>query len=106
MYSLETIQAMNAEAEEEAREYGLEPYEITEGEVDKFPPFPFPKLGDYVPAGWERVDEFFVDSSGWGSEGEPALTVEQFKDKLVAGRGYAITSEGQFQVYVGEYIRA
>ncbi len=51
-----------------------------------------------------ETDRFFVDSSGWGQEGEPALTLSQFLKKIKAGKYYAIIEAGQFQVYVGEYI--
>ena len=51
-----------------------------------------------------ETDRFFVDSSGWGQEDEPALTINQFLKKIKAGKYYAIIEAGQFQVYVGEYI--
>jgi hypothetical protein len=106
MYDLATIQAMNRDASRIACQKNLVPYVVWEGDKNLFPPFPFPKLGDYIPKGWKKVNEYFCDSSGLGSEDEPALTIREFKNKLVVGRGYAITSEGQFQVYVGEYIRS
>ncbi|MCI0410497.1 MAG: hypothetical protein L0191_18375 [Acidobacteria bacterium] len=68
--------------------------------------FPFPFLGAHVPEGWIKVREYFVDGSGFGAPGEPALTVTQFVERLIVGRGYAITRAGQFQVYVGEYLPA
>ena len=91
-----------------------------------------PHLGDYEPLGFERVnlfehpafadakgitsgdgsseidDEhgtFFVDSSGWGDPGEPALTLEQFSREAVPGFFYAVTSAGQFQVCIGVFER-
>jgi len=54
---------------------------------------------------FEEVDRFFVDSSGWGQEDEPALTLGQFLKKIKAGRYYAIIEAGQFQVHVGEYVK-
>ena len=51
-----------------------------------------------------EVDRFFVDSSGWGEEGEAALTIGQFLKKVKVGKYYAVIEEGQFQVHVGEYI--
>lgn len=51
-----------------------------------------------------ETDRFFVDSSGWGTENEPALTINQFLKKVKAGRYYAIIEAGQFQVHVGEFI--
>ena len=76
------------------------------------PPFPFPFLGDYVPHGWEKLeDELFVDKTGMGADYESALTVEQFKAECIrlyrenypSGVAFAITQEGQFQLYVGVY---
>jgi len=63
----------------------------------------FPNLGDYVPAGWRKVDELFCDCSGWGSPSEPALTQQQLLASLEPGKGYAITEAGQFQLYLGVF---
>jgi hypothetical protein len=64
-------------------------------------------LGGFIPGGWQKTgSEWFVDKTGWGTVGELALTVEQFKTVLRAyipenpGHGFAITEEGPFQVYV------
>jgi hypothetical protein len=52
---------------------------------------------------------WFVDKTGLGHEWEPALTVEQFKRQLREyvgehpGHGFAITEEGEFQVYVSAF---
>lgn len=54
---------------------------------------------------FEEIDEHFVDSSGFGRKGEPALTPEEFLKKVKKGRYYAITSIGQFQLFVGEYTK-
>lgn len=64
-----------------------------------------PNLGDYRPKGWELVETLFVDSSGWGSENEPALTIDQFISRMRSGLGYAVIEEGQFQVVIGEFQR-
>jgi hypothetical protein len=66
---------------------------------------PIPFLGDYVPKGWKRTDRevMFVDSSGFGATGEPAMTLNSFFDSLIPGKGYATVEQGQFQVYVAEY---
>lgn len=53
---------------------------------------------------FEEVDSHFVDFSGWGKKGEPALTADEFLEKVVAGRFYAVTGIGQFQIHIGEYI--
>lgn len=67
------------------------------------PKFPFPFIGDYVPAGWTKGQQFFVDSSGMGTEGEPALTIGQFVALVREGKGYAVVEAGEFQVYVAEF---
>lgn len=57
--------------------------------------------------GYELIDELFVDSSGFGLESEPALTVSNFEKRLLEllkdhGKLTAkITSQGMFQVYIG-----
>jgi hypothetical protein len=79
----------------------------SQAEIDKYPPFPFPNLcGKPTPSGWEEVRDLFCDASGCGGPGEPALTIEQLKRELRPGFAYAITGEGQFQVYVTEYKRS
>lgn len=65
--------------------------------------FKMPFLGVYLPKGWESVAVYFVDGSGWGSEGEPALTAQQFLGKVKKGYGYSLRSSGQFQVNVNEF---
>ena len=81
-----------------------------------------PWLGDYKrPKGFKQVDLteylkgypyrwFFVDSSGWGGEGESALTVSQFLTKLREltdqhGFNFAlgVVERGEFQVHIGLY---
>lgn len=115
MMSIDLIREINREQATQAANEGLEPYVYaTEDEVDSLP-FPFAHIGDYAPEGWDLVDTHFVDSSGFGQPGEPALTVEQFV-ALVKRQmrehaenrqavGWAIVSAGQFQVYVGEFTR-
>lgn len=53
---------------------------------------------------YEMIKEFFVDSSGWWSDNEPALTFTQFEYRIkeYLNKGYytAITRAWQFQVYV------
>jgi len=113
MYGNSYIQELVKDAAQEARENGLTPTPIRTLDLDHVPPFPFPFLGDYVPDGWtlcESIDPLFVDSSGFGSTGEPALTVDQFiarlRDFQKSGDpyGFAIVETGQFQIYVGVYL--
>lgn len=57
--------------------------------------------------GYKLIKEFFVDSSGFGQDFEPALTIDKFLIELrrvleEAGMVYSfITGVGPFQVYVG-----
>ena len=80
-----------------------------------------PFLGDYQPKGYERVsaktleqlgpkarlyETLFVDMTGWGSEGEPALTLREFAKAIRAlgpGYGYALYEHGQFQANIDVY---
>jgi hypothetical protein len=62
-----------------------------------------PFLGGYLPKGYERVDELFVDMSGFGSDNEPALSLRQFLSKVMEfgpGHAYNFSEQGQFQGYV------
>ena len=103
MYSGEIIKRMNREKTEEAENEGLTPYVATKNGDEGIRRAT--RLGDFLPQGWEEVNEFFVDSSGFGREGEGALTFEQFLTKVRKGYGYGIGECGQFQVYIKEYKR-
>jgi hypothetical protein len=105
MMGLAEIIRLNNKACEKAKKAKLLPYVIKDGDREKFPPFPFPNFGDYRPKGWELVGEYFVDSSGFGMDDEPALSIDQFLKKLKVGHGYALIEEGEFQVYVGEFVK-
>jgi hypothetical protein len=105
MMGLAEIIRLNNKACEKAKKAKLLPYVIKEGDREKFPPFPFPDFGDYRPKGWELVGEYFVDSSGFGMDDEPALSVNQFLKKLKIGYGYALIEQGEFQVFVGEFVK-
>jgi len=101
MMDLETIKSENAKAVRKARKDRKLPYIAAcnaDGGV-----FKCPRLGDYIPKGWKVINTYFVDSSGFGSEGESALTASQFQNKVKQGYGYAIQDAGQFQVYIREY---
>ena len=107
MYGLETIIAMNAEAAEEAREWGAEPLCLES--IEDFGKEPFPNLGDAcddVDETHELIDDLFCDCSGFGAPYEPALTQEQLKIKLgqlIEEHGpvlCAIRTVGQFQLYL------
>lgn len=104
MMGLSTIRAMNEERAREAREMRLQPM-VYDGNPDTLRKIP--NMGNYraTKYGWRMVKTYFVDSSGFGSESEPALTFEQFVRQAKVGRGYAIIEAGQFQVYIGEFIK-
>lgn len=111
MWDLATIRSMNAEAGILARGKRLKPFKLSdEKQFEDMPPFPIPNFGDKaddMDEEYDRVDSLFVDSSGMGSPGEPALTSDQFivkMRKLLDEHGtifLAIESQGQFQLYVG-----
>jgi len=103
MYSLEYIKKMNNQATRQAERENRQPYIArVNNDIDVRKA---PKLGNYIPDGWERVNTYFVDNSGFGSEDEPALTFEQFLSKVKAEYGYGIGECGQFQIYIHEYRR-
>jgi len=80
----------------------------SQAQIDAYPPFPFPNLsGKPTPEGWKEVGKpLFVDSSGCGRPGEPALTQDQFKASLEVGKAYAVVDVGQFQLQVGVFERS
>lgn len=100
MHSLEEIKRQNREAGREAK--GSNKIPIS-GKRAMANPSNIPNIGDHVPAGFTETETFFVDNSGFGSDSEPALTTEQFFVKVKNDHYYAITSVGQFQVYITEY---
>ena len=109
MKGLEQIRVENREAAEKVKEEGIEPLEMTAtmikrlqmGMIAELQEIPF--VGDASFDDYEEEKEYFVDASGMGQVGEAALTVDQFIDKLESGLYYAITSIGQFQVFIQEY---
>lgn len=114
MLGLSTIVALNEEAGRIAAQEGLHPYcvcaaeksrWVAQVEAGQLPRLPFPNFGTYEPEGWEEVNRYFVDKTGWGTENEPALTVPAFIHKIKVGKGYAIVEEGEFQVYIGEFAK-
>jgi len=107
MWSLETIVAMNSEAA--TRTKGKPPARLTRAAVEAVPSFPFPYLGDgckAVDETHERLETLFCDISGYGRDGEPALSHEELRAKLLElcdqhGAVFgAIESRGQFQAHI------
>lgn len=104
-----TIRRMSEEAAKTAareKKTPYVPYDVAEVQGERFS---IPFLGTYVPKGWKKVDSWFCDSSGFGREGEAALTIDQMKAKIIANLedkatyGYAITEQGQFQCFITVY---
>jgi len=108
MMSLGQIHQLSDEAARKARRHGKLPYVLWPTEAQRLKlqgaSFPFPFIGSYRPRGWKLVETYFVDSSGFGGENEPALTIEAFRSKLQAGLGYAIIESGEFQLVIGEFV--
>ncbi|HQR20094.1 MAG TPA: hypothetical protein PKV98_04465 [Burkholderiaceae bacterium] len=127
MMSPQTIRSMSRKAARDSLARGDVPLLVTERDLgvldEHLRHMPF--LGDRCPRGWKRVPACSlvedthglvpfggaeqnhyveVDSSGFGGEGEIALTFSQFcqwVSERGAGYGYAIVEAGQFQVVVG-----
>lgn len=114
MMSLETIKALEDMAAKRAAQKNLVPYvPFDENEIRSYGKdgvrFPFPSLGSHRPEGWDLVGDYLCDSSGLGADDEPALTSGQLRLKLLVDYakdetyGYAIISEGQFQIVLGVF---
>lgn len=99
MWDLEYIKNMNKESGKTAK--GKKPY-IAKCDNDENV-LRCPNFGDYRPKKWRLKNKYFVDNSGFGSNNEPALTIDQFLSKVKVGYGYAITEVDQFQVHIGEF---
>ncbi len=116
MYSSNTIVNLNAEAALAAAAKNLVPFipwdanEIDVLGVDLLRQIP--NIGSLdVSDAWDEINTVLVDSSGMGSESEPALTIrgclEFIKQQVEesSSRGFAIVSSGQFQVVLGVFER-
>lgn len=80
MYSLATIRDLNEKAARDARRQGKHPLRMDK--VEDFGREPIPHLGyacKSLDRKHRRVETLFVDTSGFGSDNEPALSLRQFK---------------------------
>jgi hypothetical protein len=103
MMSIESITSQKRTEARKARREGLQPFTAQiDGDTGAFKS---PFLGSYIPKGWKVTAKYFVDNSGFGTEGEGALTAGEFLIHVRAGYGYGIYEAGQFQVYIREYYR-
>jgi len=108
MWAPEIIRAMNGEYGDKAREDDIQPYILNDvDEIDTWPPFPFPSMGDECDeVELEVLDSLFCDSSGFGRTTERALTIEQLQERIRelfnehGPLAIAIGEQGQFQLYV------
>lgn len=116
MMSVGEIQRINREATKKASSKRERPRVYTESERTRLGSGelvgPIPFLADYLPTGWKVVnvdEDYFVDISGFGSPGEPAMTMQALA-RLIASKpadhGWALVEHGQFQGYVREYAPA
>lgn len=111
MMSPETIRSMARDAGVAAAENAVQPKFFWDEEIETLKAGnleglkAIPNFGDHVPDGFVQVEDHFVDSSGMGADDEPALTIRQFVEQLNTHNGYAITSVGQFQIYITEFSR-
>ena len=122
MMDLDTIREFQAEAASIAAKAKQKPMLMETSDVGNIESLRrLPNIGTYLPDGWERVDAstfgdngrgagtvdgvpyFFVDKTGWGSKGEPAITVTEMAALIRPGYGYAIVEEGQFQIGIGVF---
>lgn len=106
MWGLSTIQRINEETGDTARDEGTQPV-ILSSHDDVETLIPYPALGDDTDnVELEHLESLFCDSSGFGSPRERALTAEQLFEKLkemidehgpiAVGTGEV----GQFQLYL------
>ncbi len=125
--SLALINQLSREAAVKARRAKREPLFLYPEDLEALENgrLTVPFIGDYVAKGWERVDNvdqlgltqthgvydwgLFVDHSGFGSYGEPAMRRSEFLciAEELACRGYALAAveQGQFQTSVGVFRR-
>jgi hypothetical protein len=114
MMSPETIRSMSRQAARESCRLGKLPFIVWPEDLASWqaviqdggtPRLPFPWIGDRKPRGFKHSRELFVDSSGFGDEREPAMTAHRMiMQELKVGCAYSISDQGQFQVYVDEWI--
>lgn len=115
MMSIESIRALSRKAALEAAANKREPFLLEAEDLEDLrarvegaretngPLFPFPFIGNYRPKGWKLVKRLFVDTSGFGTDNEPALSVSKLAAALESGFGYALVEVAQFQAYLGVF---
>ena len=88
--SPEVLRAVNDEIAAEAAQHGRVPYVPFDAtKPERWPPFPFPSLGSYVPPGWALAEEnWFIDKTGRGRPSELAMTAGEFRTLLIERHGF------------------
>ena len=105
MMGLGTIRSIAADATRKAAKENKVPLLVQQDDMGdvkehlKYMPF----LGDHVPPGYEEIESFFVDGSGWGTNGGSAITQDEFFKQVKVGSCYGVTETGQFQIHISEY---
>ena len=133
MMDLATLIHVNRQAARRSANVGKVPLILDQRDIDdmaagadRMPSGGIPYIGDRAPKGWRHVNlslwfldddrhgvyleafgygAFFVDKSGFGSPGDPALTLQQFAALIRPGFGYGVIEDGQFQCHVGVFER-
>lgn len=108
MMSMVAIREIADEQGRWAEANGTLPYVIrSQDDLDRIERerhFPFPNIGSWEPVGWEPTEkELFCDKMGVEPGDGIALSPTELLAQLEVGKAYAITEEGQFQLYVTEY---
>ena len=109
MIDLDQIRKMKSKAAKAARADKTKPFVVYNNrDIERLSSqeIRLPFLGDYCPEGFYVMNEIFVDSSGFGSDSEPAMTLPKFfgmLDKLGKPFGLAISEAGEFQVMIKIY---
>ncbi len=49
----------------------------------------------------QKYGAYFVDATGLGKPADPALTLQEFVQRIQLGRGHAIVEKGKYQVKIG-----
>ena len=109
MMSAEYINSLADEAAIEAKRNRKRPVVIQDADILTPEQIAkrIPNLGSYRPQGWSIQEHRMADSSGFGSESEPAMTLRQLKAWVLENPddGYGIIEVGQFQVVIGRFTR-
>lgn len=109
MYDLDTLTRMNRKAEHAARLARQLPSIMTTDRLAQLkanphsPGFQIPFIGSWRPRGYQLDRKLFIDISGFGVPGEPAMTLNQWTNAVVVGKAYALIQIGQFQALLGEF---